>query len=70
MNNLVSIVEIPVNDFHRAVTFYQTILGVSIEEVDMEGTKMGVLPGDGTTVNVALVKAMTIIQRKTEPLSI
>lgn len=56
MKNLVSIVEIPTSDFLRAVTFYQTVLDVTIEEVDMDGTQMGVLPSDGETVNVVLVK--------------
>ena len=56
MNNLISIVEIPVSDFARAVRFYQTILGLSIEEVDMFGTTMGLFPGDEKAVNVALVK--------------
>ena len=55
MNNLISIDEIPTTDFARAVKFYQTILGVTIEEVDMDGMLMGVLPSDGETVNVVLV---------------
>lgn len=56
MKNLISIVEIPVTDFSRAVKFYEAILAVKIEEVDMGGTQMGVLPGDGETVSVVLVK--------------
>lgn len=56
MNNLISIVEIPTADFSRAVKFYQSILNVSIEEVDMDGTQMGILPSNGETVNVVLVK--------------
>lgn len=56
MENLISIVEIPVADFFRAVTFYQAILDVSIEETEMDGVQMGVLPGNGETVNVVLVK--------------
>lgn len=56
MNNLISIVEIPTTDFSRAVKFYQTILDIAIEEVDMDGTQMGVLPSNGETVNVVLVK--------------
>lgn len=56
MNNLISIVEIPVSDFSRAVKFYQTLLGVNIEEVDMAGIQMGVLPTNGKTVNVVLAK--------------
>lgn len=56
MKKLVSIVEIPATDFSRAVAFYQAILGMSIEEVDMGGMQMGVLPSDEETVNVVLVK--------------
>jgi predicted enzyme related to lactoylglutathione lyase len=56
MKNLVSIIEIPTNDFARAVAFYKAILNVSIEEIEMAGTQMGLFPSDGETVNVALVK--------------
>jgi uncharacterized protein len=56
MKNLISIVEIPTTDFRRAVAFYQAILDISIEEVDMGGVQMGVFPSDGETVNVALIK--------------
>jgi len=55
MNHLISIVEIPTADFTRAVAFYQSILDVTIEEVDMGGTQMGILPSDGETENVVLV---------------
>lgn len=58
MKNLISIVEIPTDDFSRAVTFYETILDVKIEEVDMDGTQMGVIPADEQTVNVVLVKGV------------
>jgi uncharacterized protein len=54
MNNLISIVEIPIADFPRAVKFYQTILGVTIQEMEMDGVKLGVLPNDEGTVNVVL----------------
>lgn len=56
MKNLVSIVEIPISDFSRAVKFYQTILNVTIDEVDMAGTKLGVLPSDDGAVSVVLAK--------------
>ena len=56
MNNLISIVEIPTADFSRAMKFYQSILNVSIEEIDMDGTQMGVLPSEEGTVNLCLVK--------------
>ena len=55
MKNLVSIVEIPTVDFSRAVTFYQAILDVSIEEIDMQGTQMGIFPSNGEVVSVALI---------------
>lgn len=56
MNNLISIVEIPTADFPRAVKFYQTILGVTIQEMEMDGVQLGVLPNDEGTVNVVLAK--------------
>lgn len=56
MNNLVSIIEIPVEDFSRAVNFYQTVMGIPIEEMEMDGNLMGVFPSEGQTVNVCLVK--------------
>lgn len=56
MNNLISIVEIPTADFTRAVKFYQTVSGLAIEEMEMDGNQMGVLPNENGTVNVVLVK--------------
>lgn len=56
MNNLISIVEISVTDFARAVKFYETVLGVSIEEMEMDGNQMGVLPNEEGTINVVLIK--------------
>lgn len=56
MNNLISIVEIPVSDYARASTFYQTILKITITEMTMDGNQMGVLPNDSGTVNVVIVK--------------
>ncbi|MBT1695423.1 VOC family protein [Fulvivirgaceae bacterium PWU4] len=54
MKNLVSIVEIPTADFSRAMDFYQKILAINIEVVEMEGIKMGLFPnaGDGTVVQL------------------
>lgn len=56
MNNLISIVEISVTDFARAVKFYQTVLSISIEEMEMDGNQMGILPNEEGTVNVVLIK--------------
>jgi predicted enzyme related to lactoylglutathione lyase len=57
MKNLISIVEIPTIEFPRAVTFYQTILNTSIEEINMDGILMGLFPSDGETVSVALINS-------------
>ncbi|WP_129715228.1 VOC family protein [Pedobacter sp. SYP-B3415] len=54
MKDLVSIVEIPVTDFSRAVNFYKKILNVSVDETEMDGVKMGILGGGGENVSVVL----------------
>ncbi len=55
MKQFISIFEIPVTDMARAIRFYEAILDISIEEVDMEGTQMGVFPGDADIVSGVLV---------------
>ncbi|HTF20651.1 MAG TPA: VOC family protein [Chryseolinea sp.] len=56
MKSTISIVEIPTIDFSRAVAFYQALLTITIEEIDMQGTQMGLFPGDEEVVSVALIK--------------
>lgn len=48
--------EIPVKDLKRAKSFYQELLDVEINEVDMHGTKMGFFPNKQNSVSGALVK--------------
>ena len=55
MKNLISIIEIPTSDFSRAVEFYQTILDIKIEAVEMDGVKMGLFPNDNESVFVHLI---------------
>jgi len=55
MKNFISIVEIPTADFSRALAFYQSVLDISIEEIDMDGVRMGLFPKDGEAVFVALI---------------
>ena len=55
MKKLISIVEIPTSDFSRAVAFYQVILDINIEEIEMDGVKMGLFPNDGESVLVQLI---------------
>ena len=56
MKNLISIFEIPAKDFSRAVKFYQAILDISIEEVDMEGILMGLFPSGNNSVSGSVIK--------------
>ena len=56
MKSFVSIFEIPATEFSRAVRFYQSILTINIEEIDMQGTQMGLFPSDGQTVAGVIVK--------------
>ena len=46
MNSFVSIFEIPATDISRAVTFYQAILGIHIEQMEFSGMHMGVFPSE------------------------
>lgn len=55
MKNLVSIIEIPTEDFARAVKFYQSILNIAIETVDMHGAKFGLFPGADDGVFIHLI---------------
>ncbi len=50
MKNYISIFEIPATDISRAVKFYQSILDINIEIMDMEGMQMGLLPFEGQNV--------------------
>lgn len=62
--NMISIIEIPVTDLNRAIQFYQTILGISIETMAMGDTELGVLPAKEGSVNVVLVKGSDYIPAK------
>ena len=49
--------EIPVTDFARAKAFYQTVLGITIEPMEMGPMMMGFLTSDQTAVGGAIVQA-------------
>ncbi|MEQ9218172.1 MAG: VOC family protein [Cyclobacteriaceae bacterium] len=51
MNSFISIFEIPATDIGRAVTFYQALLSVDIQTIDMQGMQMGLLPSEGQAVS-------------------
>ena len=56
MKNLINWFEIPAGNFSRAVSFYNAILNVEINESEMFGTKMGFFPTDGKNVSGAIVQ--------------
>lgn len=55
MANALNWFEIPVCDFPRAHTFYETVLGTKIERMEMGTTVMGMLPADPSAVGGAIV---------------
>ena len=56
MKSHISIFEIPATDISRAVNFYQVILGVSIEKMEMPGMEMGIFPYEEQMVTGVLMK--------------
>ncbi len=48
--------EIPVNDMQRAKTFYETVFGITIKDVDFGGLKMGWFPNEGHGATGTLIK--------------
>ena len=57
MKSFISIFEIPTTEFARAVKFYQSILDIKIQEIDMQGMQMGLFPTEQQMVSGVLVKA-------------
>lgn len=57
MNSYISMFEIPANDILRAINFYQAILDIKIEKMDVEGMQMGILPYEGQLVTGVIIKA-------------
>lgn len=56
MKSHISIFEIPATDISRAVDFYQAILGVNIEKMEMPGMEMGIFPYEEQMVTGVIVK--------------
>ncbi len=57
MKNYLSIFEIPATDISRAVSFYQAILDLNIEKMEVPGMEMGILPYENQMVNGVIIKA-------------
>ncbi len=56
MNSYISIFEIPATDITRAVNFYQAILDIYIEKIEMPGMEMGIFPYEEQMVTGVIVK--------------
>ena len=55
-SNLIAMFEIPTTEISRAIAFYEEILGIDIELMEMEGMKMGILPYENQPVTGILVE--------------
>lgn len=57
MNSYISMFEIPATDISRAINFYQAILEIKIELMEVEGMKMGVFPYENQMVTGIIIQA-------------
>jgi uncharacterized protein len=57
MKSYISIFEIPANEISRAVDFYQAILDIKIEKMEMPEMQMGIFPYEGQMVPGVIIKA-------------
>ncbi|MCL4109114.1 UNVERIFIED_CONTAM: hypothetical protein GTU68_031026 [Idotea baltica] len=56
MKSFISIFEIPATEISRAVEFYQAILDIEIEAIDMPGMQMGLFPSEGQMIFGVIVQ--------------
>ncbi len=56
MKPYISIFEIPATDLPRAVAFYQAVLDVEIEQMEMPGFALGILPYENREVHGVIAK--------------
>lgn len=55
MKSYISMFEIPATDISRAINFYQALLDIKIEKMDVEGMQMGILPYEGQMVHGVII---------------
>ena len=53
----ISMFEIPATDIARAINFYQALLDIKIEKMDVADMQMGVLPYEGQMVTAVIIQA-------------
>ncbi|MCB0664917.1 MAG: VOC family protein [Saprospiraceae bacterium] len=56
MNSYIAIFEIPATDISRAISFYEKILDLKIEKIEMPGMRMGILPYEDQAVAGVIVQ--------------
>ncbi|NLR95132.1 VOC family protein [Flammeovirga agarivorans] len=56
MNSHVALFEIPATDISRAINFYQAILDINIEKMEMPGMEMGIFPYEKQVVTGVIMK--------------
>lgn len=57
MKSYISMFEIPATDISRAINFYQALLDIKIEKMDVEGMQMGIFPYEGQIITCVIIKA-------------
>ena len=57
MKSYISMFEIQATDISRAISFYQTLLDIKIEKMDVEGMQMGILPYEGQMITGVIIQA-------------
>lgn len=57
MKSYISMFEIPATDISRAINFYQALLDIKIEKMDVEGMQMGILPYEGQIITGIIIQA-------------
>lgn len=57
MKSYISMFEIPATDISRAINFYQALLDIKIEKMNVEGMQMGILPYQGQMVHGVIIQA-------------
>ncbi|MEM6628341.1 MAG: VOC family protein [Bacteroidota bacterium] len=56
MNSYIGIFEIPATDISRAINFYESILEVSIEKMEIPEMEMGILPYENQLVTGVIIQ--------------
>lgn len=57
MKSNISIFEIPSKSINQSIKFYETILDIKIEKMEIQGMKMGIFPTEGQEVTGLIIEA-------------